>query len=306
MGTRVGGQLIGTGLEKKVLDILTQLAKVYAPGDTVMLFGFSRGAFTVRAVAGMLHRFGLPSGDSTQLQERLRRCWKLYRLLDPDPRQTAEIMAIRAKHRAIRVHFLGLFDTVKAYGGLWPVRLPHLRHNPIVDKVRHALAIHEHRAWFAETTWGRLDIDEKEGGPISKLEGDDLRWVLEQDIKEIWFCGYHSDIGSGKTALRWILAEAVAVTPTLHLSAAGRALLDDEDPLPATFRDSMRPWWWVADRIPRAEIFNDRPYARRAFKWPSRGAREPTEKRRNGLICVHDSAEKCASLPPPVETVPTT
>jgi uncharacterized protein (DUF2235 family) len=71
----------------------------------------------------------------------------------------APILALRREHRPCPVHFLGLWDTVKSYGGLDPAILPHLRHNPIVAHVRHALALDERRAWFKPTTWGRLDSD---------------------------------------------------------------------------------------------------------------------------------------------------
>ncbi len=65
----------------------------------------------------------------------------------------ADVEAIRRGQRPCLVHFFGVWDTVKSYGGLTPAILPHLRHNPDVSHVRHALAIDERRAWFKPTTW---------------------------------------------------------------------------------------------------------------------------------------------------------
>src|SRR4029453_18858692 len=66
--------------------------------------------------------------------------------------------AVKETARECRIRFLGLWDTVKSYGGLRRVMCAHLRHNPIVDTVRHALALDEQRGWFDATTWGRLDL----------------------------------------------------------------------------------------------------------------------------------------------------
>jgi uncharacterized protein (DUF2235 family) len=119
---------------------------------------------------------------------------------------------------------MGLWDTVKSYGGLRPKSLPHLRHNPIVKTVRHALALHERRAWFAHTTWGHPE-EPMTGIPIEK----DPRYD-EQSIQEVWFRGCHSDVGGGdaewwaaRAPLCWMLAEAVRAG--LRLNDYGWTLL---------------------------------------------------------------------------------
>jgi uncharacterized protein (DUF2235 family) len=156
---RMCGLAFGYGLKKNVFQLYAELAALCpGPEDQLFLFGFSRGAFTVRALAGLLHRCYLPAAAGhAELRERFDRAWRLFKVMRPD---AAEVEAIRRGQRPCPVHFLGVWDTVKSYGGLIPVVLPHLRHNPDVSHVRHAVALDERRAWFKPTTWGGLDSDE--------------------------------------------------------------------------------------------------------------------------------------------------
>jgi hypothetical protein len=94
------------------------------------------------------------------------------------------------------VDFLGIWDTVKAYGWIIPKSFPALRHNHSVRTVRHACALDEHRALFQMTGWA-------ESHP---------------DVKEVWFAGDHGDVGGGhkdgnsaltEASLFWMLGEAV-------------------------------------------------------------------------------------------------
>lgn len=295
---RIGGLVAGVGLDENVKEIFCRLAREFDDGDKVLLFGFSRGAFTARAVAGMLYRFGLPyPGTDDELEERFWRCWALFPAIQPTGSDSTEIETLRSEHRTVCVHCLGLWDTVKSYGGLRPVMLPHLRHNPRVVHVRHALALREHRAWFKHTTWGRLDRDRDEA--MTKLVGEDRAKVEDQDIKEVWFDGYHSDIGAGKTTLRWMLSEVAAVTPELALSQCGRDLLAETDEEPADYRDSMNVLWRLVELVPRKEIHNDRKYPRLEPHRGSDGDRHPDEVRRETEIHVHVTADATA-LPPPV------
>ncbi|MFJ8787303.1 T6SS phospholipase effector Tle1-like catalytic domain-containing protein [Streptomyces sp. NPDC102476] len=152
--------LFGYGLTGGVRTMYRELSDLYkAPDDRVFLFGFSRGAFTVRALAGLLYRCGLPPAGCGDLDARFAHAWSLYKPHSPADDQKAEIERLQETNRTCGIHFIGLWDTVKSYGGINPVSLPHLRHNPIVRHVRHALALHERRAWFQPTTWGQLDLD---------------------------------------------------------------------------------------------------------------------------------------------------
>ena len=109
------------------------------------------------------------------------------------------------------VDFLGIWDTVKAYGWIRPISFPALRHNLSVRRVRHACALDDRRALLQMTGWG-------EDHP---------------DVKEVWFAGDHSDVGGGHkdgnspladASLRWMLGEALQER-RLHLkSDAGEAI----------------------------------------------------------------------------------
>jgi hypothetical protein len=184
------------------------------------------------------------------------------------------------------VYFLGLWDTVKSYGGIWPQSLPHLRHNPIVRKVRHALALHEQRSWFLPTSWGGIDSDR----PM-----DDPRYA-DQDVVEIWFRGSHSDVGGGYAddaaatiSLRWMLNEAAG--SGLRLNDAGRALARSSDPpeRPA-LHDSLTPDWVRREYVPRWELDNSVFPPKRYFKCGRTGTRLPSQFARQQTVRLHASA----------------
>lgn len=138
------GLAYGEGLEKNVKQMYGELAQLWNPGDLIYLFGFSRGAFTVRALAGLLYRCGLPERGRVDSDRLFERAWQIFEPMRPCQDQVNEFRAIE-KQRDCAIHFMGLWDTVKSYGGLYPKMLPHLRHNPIVMHVRHALALDERR-----------------------------------------------------------------------------------------------------------------------------------------------------------------
>ena len=294
------GLLFGYGLKANLRQMYRELAQEYdSANDRLFLFGFSRGAFTVRALAGLLHRCYLPHPDSPDnIDERFERSWRLFQPMDGD---AAAIDDLRREHRPCPVHFLGMWDTVKSYGGLNPVILPHLRHNPDVAHVRHALALDERRAWFKPTTWGQLDSDRE--AAMTRVDPDDAAAYQSQDIGEVWFTGCHSDVGGGdqgaataRIALRWMLGEAAHVTPRLMLNHAGSSLLRESDPpSPPRIHQSWTRTWRITEQIPRSEIDNSGVYPRKVLHRGSDGLRDPYQAQRAGTVTVHASAR---GLPP--------
>jgi hypothetical protein len=281
------------------------LSDLYAgPGDRIFLFGFSRGAFTVRALAGLLYRCRLPHSGSADFDARFERGWELF---TPIMEDEAATRPFRETQRPCRIHFLGVWDTVKSYGGLEPIALPHLRHNPIVGNVRHALALHERRAWFKPTTWGRLDLDVR--GAMTRLKKEDLPLYREQSIDEVWFAGCHSDVGGGdreegtaRIALRWMLGEAVNVDGGVRLNDEGRSLLGTADPAgPPQIHESQGAGWRMAEQLPRREIDNWGEYPVKKLAWGSSGKRDPDKLRRNGTVYLHATAANSHSVPGRVE-----
>ena len=275
------------------------------PDDRVFLFGFSRGAFTVRALAGLLYRCHLPPRESVDVNACFERAWDLFVPIHEDVTKTKEF---RRKQRLCPIHFLGIWDTVKSYGGIRPIMLPHLRHNPIVKHVRHALALHERRAWFQATTWGQLDQDRK--GAMTRLKEEDCELYKQQDIDEVWFVGCHSDIGGGpkeeitaRIALRWMLGEAVNVERGIRLNAEGEKLLREDDP-PGQPENhpSWKLGWWVAEQVPRNEIDNAGQYPALKPARGSNGKRKPDELRRSsGAVFLHATVGNAHSIPGKVE-----
>ena len=310
----IAAMTAGRGLENNVADLYTALVEYYRNEDRVFLFGFSRGAFTVRALAGFLWRFGIPAdGDSARAKAIFSRLWPIFKCEFPDdPRVGAVIAnALRADLELIdcRVHFMGLWDTVKSYGGLWPIMLPHLRHNPSVDHVRHALALDERRGWFESTKWGWLDSDhpaqreQDHRYPADRIADHDRALIEQQDVEEVWFTGCHADVGGGNgngatadVALRWMLGEANAFELTLNSEAEAFMAVPASQEKPVK-RESRNWLWALVESIGRQSIDN-------SGEWPTchraRGARPRVpDNWRHQIIRVHESVGDLSRLTPP-------
>jgi uncharacterized protein (DUF2235 family) len=180
------GLAFGTGLTWKVQEAYIYLMDFWEPGDQVFLFGFSRGAYTVRVLAGLLHTLGLlPRGNQNLVpyvvrlfnairkagtheeSDRARAYWELcnafrWTFVRPVPGSSDD--------RRFHVHFLGVWDTVSSVGWVWdPLKFPYTAHNPSIAIIRHAVSVDERR-WFF-----RQNLMEQRG---------------KQDFKELWFPGY--------------------------------------------------------------------------------------------------------------------
>jgi hypothetical protein len=297
---RLLGLAGGYGLRANVRGLYQELSRLYeGPDDRIYLFGFSRGAFTVRVLAGLLYRCGLPGNAVKTSDGFFDEAYQLYRRRGQEARQIdaddRKVAAFRKKYPHVRdpeVHFLGVWDTVKSYGVIWPRILPYLRHNPAVIIVRHALALNERRSWFNATTWGQLDLDER--GAKTRLNENDLPRYKRQDILEVWFRGCHSDIGGGdveentaRIALRWMLGEAHAAG--LRLGPKGDEMLGSKNPRgPVEIHESLRGCWWLTEYFPRFEIVNSGKYPIRKFACSGTGRRNPDGLRRNGKVWLRN------------------
>lgn len=190
-------QATGYGLCKNVEDAYRFLMQVYEDGDRVFLFGFSRGAFTVRSLAGMLYCCGLLRPTASNLVEYAS---KRYHRKGAGEADAAVDAGFRATFsRPCRVHFIGVWDTVESLvlnaGRKWH----DTRLSPETDHAFHAVAIDERRRDFPPCLW-----DES-----SRTNGQ----VLEQ----VWFAGVHSDVGGwyaerglSNIALQWMMGKARA------------------------------------------------------------------------------------------------
>lgn len=172
----------GHGINPQIRRAYGYLASHYRPGDRIFLFGYSRGAFAVRSLAGVIDRVGLLKREHAT-ERAVRLAWRHYRT-DPE-RASAKAFARRFCHADAAVEMVGVWDTVKAMG----VRLPllwmltegrHAFHNHQLGRtIRHgfhALALDETRAVFEPVLWQSPDD-----------------W--QGNIEQVWFRGAHGDVG---------------------------------------------------------------------------------------------------------------
>jgi uncharacterized protein (DUF2235 family) len=307
------GQWFGYGLLDNVARVYGFLVDHYEQGDPIYLFGFSRGAFTVRVLAGLLHRIGVLRPEAKAM---IPYAFELYRphytLLNDRKRAesesvTREFRRIFARPGPVQIEFLGLWDTVKAFGILWPRSLPHTRHNPDVKTVRHALALDERRRSYVPTSWGGLDdFIEQPASP-------------KQNVREVWFIGSHSDVGGGYRteksglswiSLRWMIAEARKCELRLDDKRVDHLLGPWGEPIDLgadrwKLHKSRSAWWWIVDQVPRVEITNSPPGSpeqlspglsvplkwpkRRLRFWPTTGRRQIKHFKRDKQVLLHKS-----------------
>jgi uncharacterized protein (DUF2235 family) len=253
------GGVFGFGLKRNVIAIYSFCCRNYQPGDRIYCFGFSRGAFTIRIVAAMIASQGLVNYDDNEadlarfaadayrryrrrfnggilkylgyahvdlrgIRDQVIRWWRGIRgqkVSAPAPRQIESI------------HFVGIWDTVDAYGGpiqemtraidywIWPLSMPDHFMSAKVHRACHALALEDERDAFSPVIWderyvrGTAKVDGQEKtqwlfginyDPRSEAakaaspaphERTDLPLKDRERISQVWFTGVHSDIGGG-------------------------------------------------------------------------------------------------------------
>ena len=228
------GGAFGYGFGKNVRDLYTELAHVYEPGDHIYLFGFSRGAYTVRALSGLIQYCGIV--DIKQVgYESLRKCvgncWRAFRqeafkrVSENERREgqptadysredrarrerfCAVIDDVHAPNGAVTIDFVGVWDTVGAVGmpfeelrelfnWIYPMRFSELTPSSRITRACHALSIDDDRRTFHPELWNE-------------------KGIRATQVEQVWFAGVHSNVGGGYVkhgmslvALDWMMAEA--------------------------------------------------------------------------------------------------
>ena len=249
------GGAFGVGLARNVLDLYVFLCRLYEPGDHIYAFGFSRGAFTIRVLVGLVMTQGLLRyhGSETELQRLARDAYRSYRSerfksLNPivgwlrqlrdawlnawnavwrrTPYARAERIGQPGAPNPIQIDFLGLWDTVDAYGlpvdeltraidaVIWPLTMRDNNLNPRVLCARHALAIDDERNAFHPQLWNEQPDPQDAGIGVP---GGNLttQHIDKERISQVWFAGVHSNVGGGyaddslsHVPLEWIMREA--------------------------------------------------------------------------------------------------
>lgn len=232
------GNGFGYGLTENIKEAYLYIMDKYEEGDKIFLFGFSRGAYTVRAIAGLINVCGLlPPSNQNLVAEALR----VYHLPRNKKSEKIQDSFKETFSRPCQIHFLGLWDTVKSVGWVYnPVSLKSTANNPIVKNVRHAISIDEKRAFFRQNLWG---------------------WKNRETVKQVWFAGVHSDVGGSypreksglsNIALEWMLVEAQELGLVIDdIDKARKIVQDIPNPHLADQNKSLTPAWYFAEAWPK-------------------------------------------------------
>lgn len=223
---RLRGGAFGEGLSDNIRQAYQWLIEQYDDGDEIYLFGFSRGAFTARSLAGLIASCGLlRPGTAVSMPSLFKRyrtqakpIWQVTWDLDHHPDQvTREERTLAACSRRVPIHFIGVWDTVGALG--IPFSLFHSWnrrrfqfHNTHPSKlyrhVYHALAVDENRADYQATLWTRFV-------PTGGAPEDEPAGTAQ--LEQRWFVGAHANVGGGydgdtlaSIPLAWLHAKATA------------------------------------------------------------------------------------------------
>lgn len=226
---------MGRGINRQIRRAYGWLATRYRPGDRVFLFGYSRGAYAVRSLAGMIDQVGLLRSDCST-ERNVKFAYRYYQRESESPYEAA--FRKRYCHDRVEIEMIGVFDTVKALG----VRLPllwmwtepqHEFHNHALGSVvkhgYHALALNENRAAFDPILWVTSSGDWK------------------GRIEQVWFRGAHGDVGGhlggfnaarplANLPLAWMLEKAEAHNLSLPLDWREKIVVDAAAPSVGTVR----------------------------------------------------------------------
>ncbi len=227
------GGALGWGLNAKIKQAYAWIAERYEPGDEILIFGFSRGAYTARSLAGMIRKAGFPDRVTRAAVNRAFRLYKqrgdnngpdkghileARRRLSPRFASSETDLAWRKDNSAlITVSYLGVWDTVGALGvptaiagALDPViNFRHKFHDTElssqIKSARHAISLDEQRKFFPPTLWTNLnDLARGVGETKDNIKGD-------RKYQQIWFAGDHGTIGgSGEGEVRGLSAVTLA------------------------------------------------------------------------------------------------
>lgn len=176
------GGITGKGLHKNIMDDYRYIVQNYNPGDQLFLFGFSRGAYTIRCLCGLINNCGiLKRPDAALIQRAFNHYKRPGAAYAPHGEKSIDFRNKHA-HPSREVYFAGAWDTVGAMGipfsflGLFEDKdeFYDTKIGSNVRIARHAMAIDEHRRDFEPTIW---------------ITRENL------DIQQVWFAGAHSNVG---------------------------------------------------------------------------------------------------------------
>ena len=250
------GGALGWGLKRNVRTLYTFICANYRPGDRIFAFGFSRGAFTIRVLIGLIADQDIIVGvKGRELERQAKWAYRAYRRqFNPTKGLVTPLRAIRDwllpklerkppytkdGHVMAPVSFVGLWDTVDAYGlpmdemtrgwdqWVWPLSMSDHTRPDNVEKICHAVALDDERHTFHPVL-----LDERAEPACDHTD--------KEKVTQVWFAGVHSNVGGGYpddslacVPLRWMAAEACKKHLRLHPHAENEweARADPNGPL---------------------------------------------------------------------------
>ena len=286
--TKIMAQMFGQGLAHRIALCYVAIVSVWKPGDRIYLFGFSRGAYTVRCLANLLEAVGIPTrgGPNSDLNLEPPRLYRLARLavrtryiaglLRGDNAERDKLAQAFIERHACHVGaeigaipcFIGVWDTVASIGWGRFIRNrydPHLPRD--VKFARHALAIDEYRKDFARVSWGGSATVRQ------KIEGE------PDPVQQVWFAGNHADIGGSypenelrlsDISLQWMVDFLTQKIPEslrihinldrLHLFPSPNGMMHDECMI--GIRGTPLHWYPKDRDVPHQAILHHSVYER--------------------------------------------
>ncbi|RMY69848.1 hypothetical protein D0863_06191 [Hortaea werneckii] len=241
---RIQANVLGQGYLKQIHEVYEACCQLKSDGDELWLFGYSRGAYVVRAVAGLLHTFGaLESAGRPEFAKDFKKIVKESEAnrgkssLVLSPVTSTSTAAARA---AAKVRFVGVFDTIKALGEDDPFDVSL---NSSIQHLRHALALNEDRKALA---------------PQAVFPDEFYRMNLTESMRsfvQAYFMGDHADLGGvakksglGLYPLQWMAIEAsncgLSFTPLTSQSTSHESLLSSV--LPTASDGGEAAWCFTA------------------------------------------------------------
>jgi len=209
---RIVGGATGAGIDRNIKDMYTFISFNYQPGDEIYLFGFSRGAYTARSLAGLIRNCGVLKPQFFHLIDK---AYDMYRQRNDYTTPDSDLMkSFRANYSfedITPIKFIGVWDTVGSLGIPLPsykllnqkkYKFHDVKLSSYVEHAYHALALDEKRALFQPTLWEKSETVKNDPNHPQKME-------------QRWFAGVHSNVGGGykdcglsNIALDWLIKKA--------------------------------------------------------------------------------------------------
>jgi uncharacterized protein (DUF2235 family) len=230
------GGMFGWGLKHNVIECYKFVCRSYQAGDRIYGFGFSRGAYTIRVAIRLILTQGLVKYENNEggLHRYALTAYRAFRKQNVASIWYIELVRrirdfiLRTPYKKLRelkvtvpaVHFVGLWDTVAAYGlpveemtrfyskWIFPFETLDPQLHPNVNRACHAISIDDERTTFHPVLWTESKADTYVGD-------EPARYTHQERISQVWFAGVHSNVGGGypddsvaHVSLDWIMKEA--------------------------------------------------------------------------------------------------